>query len=91
MLRCITKYVCPNTQYNITDLKMVSNKYLRIWKYKIVFRCSFTSYMLSFNKSIVQIPILQFGPIQPAEQLHIPSVWLHVLQFKEQTREQFSP
>ena len=37
------------------------------------------------------IPILQFGPLQPAIQLHVPSVCLHVLQLEEQTLKQSLP
>lgn len=37
------------------------------------------------------VPILQLDPIQPARQLHVPSVCLHVLQLDEQTCVQFPP
>ena len=35
--------------------------------------------------------MLQLGPIQPASQLHVPSVVLQALQLEGQVREQFGP
>ena len=35
--------------------------------------------------------MLQLGPIQPASQLHVPSVALQALQLEGQVREQFRP
>ena len=49
-------------------------------------------YFLPFPKHKKnQIPVLQLGPLQPAWQLHAPSVCSHVLQFEEQICEQFLP
>ena len=43
------------------------------------------------NWLVLQLPMLQLGSIQPAKQLHVPSVGLQVLQFEEKTREQLYP
>ena len=66
------------------------DKYTQIYQWiPVICRVHFLS--LNYNLKIKQIPILQFDPVQPDEQPHVPSVGLHVLQYMGQTPEQFIP
>lgn len=59
----------------------------------VAIKCTIINIFPSIQRLVcpLQLPVLQSESIHPALQVHNPSVCLHVLQLKGQTREQFLP
>ena len=65
--------------------------FLLIGLYDKKCKCSIRLYKNVMFEYAFKIPMLQFNPVHPAIQVHVPSVGLHVLQFGKQVLKQFLP